>query len=276
MAGASHVDMIPLQAPEPLPLPPSEPLNSPTNPGWGPWATLGFGAIIMLVFAFGQLVPVGLGLVLHSWWNPEGSSNSIQQVAMDGDVLGASTIAGGCLAMILIAGLAAAGGTTAVGYLNLRAFPWWQLPLWLVATFLAGMVQTTLAPIFNREPIPQFMVDTYQSTDHPLLLAAGIAVVAPLFEECFFRGFLYTGWRRSRFGVIPSVLMTTLLWTLIHLQYGWFDKSWIFGFGLLLCLAREWSGSLWPPIAMHVMNNVLSLIATAMELGGNTPSALGH
>lgn len=256
------------QSPETDPPPsPAEPVSNRTV--WGPWATLGLGLLVITVFFLGQLVPIAAGVVHRSWWDPHGAAGSLQQaIATDGDVLGAATIVGGALAMALICILALLRGSTPKDYLKLKGFPWWQLPLWLAAAYAAGLVQTILAPFFDREPIPPFMVDVFQSADHPVLLGLGIILMAPLFEEWFFRGFLHEGWRRQGFGAIPSILLTSILWTLIHAQYGWFEKTWIFGFGILLCLAREISGSLWPPIAMHMMNNGLSLIATALELSG--------
>ena len=219
----------------------------------------------MAVFIAGQLLPIGAGLFLHSWWDPEGQAK-MESMPADGDVLSASTIVGGLLAFGLLVILTFARGRTPGSYLKLRGFRWWQLPVWLVVSAVAGYVQTTLAPHFNQEAIPQFMVDTFQTTDHAVLLIAGIAFIAPFFEETFFRGFLHEGWRSGPVGAFPSILFTSLLWTLIHVQYGWFELSWIFCFGILLGWAREASGSLWVPISMHVLNNGLSLVATALEL----------
>lgn len=239
--------------------------STPGEAPWGPWATFCFGAAISLVFLLGQVLPVLAGLLVRSWWDPTGTARP-ETMGYDGDILGAATLSGGFLALSCIAALAFLRQSRPGRYLKLSPFPWWHLPVALAITYAAGLVQTSLAPWFGCDPIPQFMIDTFRSTDHPLLLGLGIVLMAPLFEECFFRGFLHAGWRRTRLGAWPSILATSLLWTLIHMQYGWFEKSWIFGFGILLSLAREWSGSLWPPIAMHAMNNGLSLAATTMEL----------
>jgi len=69
----------------------------------------------------------------------------------------------------------------------------------------------------------------------PLLWFA-IIVMAPLFEESLFRGFLIAGMQRSRIGAI--------LITLIHLQYEAFYLVYIFIGGILLGIARVKTGSL--------------------------------
>lgn len=249
----------------PIPAPVTETPEESKPLVWGPWATAGLALAVLVIFVVGQMIPIVAGSFLHSWWDPQGAGK-LESMPTDGDVLSASTIVGGMLAFGSVALLAAIRSGSPGRYLKLRSFAWWQMPVWLAVAGVAGYAQTVLAPWFHQEAIPQFMVDMFRSTDHPALLIVGIAFAAPFFEETFFRGFLHEGWRQSRFGPLPSVFLTSLLWTLIHVQYGWFELSWIFCFGLLLGWAREASGSLWIPISMHVMNNGLSLIATAMEL----------
>jgi membrane protease YdiL (CAAX protease family) len=74
----------------------------------------------------------------------------------------------------------------------------------------------------------------------PLLWFA-IIVMAPLFEESLFRGFLIAGMQRSRIG---AILITAALWSLIHLQYEAFYLVYIFIGGILLGIARVKTGSL--------------------------------
>jgi len=253
--------------PSPATGPPPSPAPASPSSAWGPLATLGLGVLVFLAFVLGQCLPIVAGVLHQGWWDPTASSEaSLQNLALDGDILSASTVVGGAAGMLLIALLVRLRRRRVADYLDMTPFPWWHLPLWLIITSIAGAIQTVLAPVFQKDAIPEFMIDTYQSTDHLVLLIVGIAVMAPLFEEWFFRGFLHTGWRRAGVGAIPSILLTAGLWTLIHAQYGWFEKSWIFGFGILLSCAREWSGSLWPPIAMHAANNGVSLYLVAQAL----------
>jgi membrane protease YdiL (CAAX protease family) len=56
------------------------------------------------------------------------------------------------------------------------------------------------------------------------------------------------------------VVITSLLWALIHLQYGPYEISTVFILGLILGVARLTTGSIYTSIAMHAFVN---LVATA-------------
>ncbi len=179
----------------------------------------------------------------------------LEALAMDGDVLGWVTVISGLGALVLVWFFIWIRNIPIASYLALRAVRWWQYPIWIVVTILLAWGHGYLGTFFEREEIPEFMVQAYESTNHMPILWIGIALMAPFFEEIFIRGFLYTGWRQSAVGVVGAALLTTAIWTVIHQQYDWFDLAWIFAFGLILCLAREVTRSLWVPIVMHVFNN---------------------
>ena len=86
--------------------------------------------------------------------------------------------------------------------------------------------------------------------------AVVVVVAAPLFEEVLFRGFLHAGWSRSRLGVPGTILLTSALWTAVHFPASALTLTGIFVHGLLLGLARQHSGSLYVPLAMHAAHNL--------------------
>ena len=65
-----------------------------------------------------------------------------------------------------------------------------------------------------------------------------IVFAAPVFEEIFFRGFLFEGFRKSRIGDLGTVIITALTWAIIHTQYGYYEMSFIFLLGILLGVVR--------------------------------------
>jgi uncharacterized protein len=95
------------------------------------------------------------------------------------------------------------------------------------------------------------------------LLWVAVVVCAPWGEEVFFRGFLFKGWLHSVLGGWGTVLLTSLIWAVIHLQYDLYGITTIFVGGLLLGYARLKSGSIYPPILMHTLMNVLAMTQTA-------------
>jgi membrane protease YdiL (CAAX protease family) len=96
-----------------------------------------------------------------------------------------------------------------------------------------------------------------------------VAVVAPVAEEIFFRGFVYGGLRR-RIGVASAMLVSTVFFTALHLSVGLFIP--IFVLGLFLAWLYEYTGSLYPGMFLHAANNGLALILLLLlQLTGQLP-----
>jgi membrane protease YdiL (CAAX protease family) len=100
----------------------------------------------------------------------------------------------------------------------------------------------------------------------PLLWLA-VVVGAPVGEEIFFRGFLFAGLAKSRLGGTGAIVLSSLAWAVIHVQYDPFDMAYIFLLGLVIGAFRLKTNSLWPPILMHALVNLIAMIQTAWLLG---------
>lgn len=113
------------------------------------------------------------------------------------------------------------------------------------------------------EATPLVFVDPlYQSVSSVWLLIFAIVIVAPIYEELVFRGILWSAiseqFRGSRGAIVASVV-TSLVFALIHIQYGWYEISTIVLLALLFSYARIRSGSLWLPILLHIINNGIAM-----------------
>jgi uncharacterized protein len=95
------------------------------------------------------------------------------------------------------------------------------------------------------------------------LIAAGFMVVcvAPVAEEFFFRGFFYRA-LRSRFSVLAAAAIDGGLFGIIHFSGSGTDGLLILpplaALGFMFCLVYERTGSLYPVIALHALNNALA------------------
>jgi membrane protease YdiL (CAAX protease family) len=90
------------------------------------------------------------------------------------------------------------------------------------------------------------------------LLAVLIAsVVAPVVEELFFRGFIYPVFRR-KWGVRVGILANGLLFSFVHFNLWLFLP--IAGIGIVLAYEYERTASLGPPIILHALNNLFSVV----------------
>jgi membrane protease YdiL (CAAX protease family) len=97
-----------------------------------------------------------------------------------------------------------------------------------------------------------------------LLIAA--AVVAPFVEELFFRGFLFGVYRRRQ-PLWLAYVVSSVLFTILHLEPNRMNvpqmaglSVGIFLLALLLAWVYEHTGSLYPAIVAHAVNNATGLI----------------
>ena len=125
------------------------------------------------------------------------------------------------------------------------------LPLGRVAVIGAGKMGTTLIRALTAS--------------FPLAVGAVVvlAVLAPLAEEFFFRGLLY-GWLRGFAPFWLTALITSVLFGLAHGEIAHAIAAGILG--LALAYIRERSGSLWPPIAAHVVNNLIAVATVPLGI----------
>ena len=87
-----------------------------------------------------------------------------------------------------------------------------------------------------------------------------VTVIAPLGEELFFRGFFFgalRNWRGPVAGRDPHGHRLRRRSTSARRRSATSCRSMIFGVGL--CMLYEWTGSLYPAIALHALNNSIAL-----------------
>ncbi len=92
-----------------------------------------------------------------------------------------------------------------------------------------------------------------------LLLSAGLTcVVAPICEEFLFRGFIFTALRNWK-GIWPAAIITGLLFGGVHAGSApAVDLVPLAFLGFGLCLLYRITGSLYPCIAAHALNNSIA------------------
>lgn len=111
-----------------------------------------------------------------------------------------------------------------------------------------------------------------------LLVVAGLLVVvlAPFAEEILFRGFMYRC-VRNRFGPAAASLIIGAVFGSIHYT-GPDTLAFIpplIALGIAFCVLYERTGSLYPAIALHAVNNALTFALTADQDGAPVVAAVG-
>jgi membrane protease YdiL (CAAX protease family) len=142
-----------------------------------------------------------------------------------------------------------------------------------IATFIAiPLTSIIILLVFFAFSIPlenpqlDFLLPEELSSTDILLMLILAGFAAPFGEELLFRGVLYRTFR-ERWGIWPSVLLSSLIFGAIHgnLAVG------LTGFllGILTAIVFEYSQSLWTAILVHAINNTakIGLLYLLVSLG---------
>lgn len=120
--------------------------------------------------------------------------------------------------------------------------------------------------LFDEDPL---IMAEYAYYDRPFLWAfLFIAIVAPIFEELAFRGFLFNHLRNIA-SVKSTILATAFLFALVHLSY--LSIIWIFPFGIILGYLRHKYKTLWLGMIVHFVHNFIVLALDYREYYGKWP-----
>jgi hypothetical protein len=126
---------------------------------------------------------------------------------------------------------------------------------------IGGYIGITLIYELILQPTNEQPINTGDLLGVQIASCFLIIVSAPLCEEIFFRGFLYRI-LRGRLGLWPALVIDGALFGAIHVTSGGpLAVAVIAPLGFLLCLVYERSGSLYPCIALHALNN--SIVSAA-------------
>jgi membrane protease YdiL (CAAX protease family) len=177
------------------------------------------------------------------------------------------------LAPVIIAIRTRTPGTTRWGSLRalglrrtpfLPAVGWVALGLFLVyvVTFIYGiLIQAFHLPLQTNAQTLTQEARTMPFTVVGALI--GAVIIAPFCEEIFFRGFLFGGLLRGM-NVVLAMLLATALFTLVHGDVG--SAIPLFAIGLMLAVIRWRTGSVWPGMGLHMLNNALAAIAVIASI----------
>ena len=113
--------------------------------------------------------------------------------------------------------------------------------------------------VFPEHRVLDALHDPTQRTAVRLLLWVGAIIVAPVAEECFFRGMLQTMLLRVTHLRWLAVLVPAVLFGLAHADQAHVVPALIL-FGAILGRQYERSGALLGPIALHAMFNLKTLV----------------
>jgi membrane protease YdiL (CAAX protease family) len=235
-----------VKLPEPTP-------GRPPAPGWR-WRDVGLALLTMVIGA------VAIALLARAAGAALGLAGDQRLTAPIVYAVGLGVYLAVILGVYLFA--ARRAGWAALGLRPAR-WVWFALvpPLFFLELFLLVLVNgavSWLAGGFENPQVEALTGGQLLAPGELLALLFLVAVVAPFAEELFFRGMIYP-LLRARMAVLPAVGLNAAIFAAVHfiplLLPG------LFLVGLFLAYLRERSGSIWPPIAFHALQNALALLA---------------
>jgi membrane protease YdiL (CAAX protease family) len=224
-------------------------------------ATLGFSAIIIALYCVLQILIATVFVSVAKAEHPELDLEAhAKSLSSNGFCIGVMAVVSGliCTPLTLLF-------TKLRKNISVRDYIGFKEPLkrewvqWLLILAVFLFLSDGISLLLHQPIVPPFMVDAYKTASFLPILLFAIVVVAPIFEEIFFRGFLFQGIRYSRLGPTGAIGITSLVWAVIHLQYDIYGMATVFALGLLFGIARLKTDSIH---LLMVMHSFVGLVAT--------------
>jgi uncharacterized protein len=228
---------------------------------WGYWATLGWA---VLAFVVGQAA----GLAAFIWWRPSALS-ALMATPFDGAFITFILLIANPLTIAVIVLAVRLARANVFDYLALRLPRGRDLAIGLITLVVLIALGDALLYFGGEALVTPFQLQSYKSAEAEGWLVAMLlatVIVAPAGEEIVFRGFLFRGWARSPRTTWPAIIVISLLWAALHVQYDWAGMLQIFIVGLYLGWLRWRSTSTLLTLLLHALFNAEGTMETFVQL----------
>ena len=140
-----------------------------------------------------------------------------------------------------------------VGFIKICKYTVIGMGLSIIMGIVVQIINEGLAVFGWNMSTPDFSLQT--DYNYNLILLISTCIIAPIFEELLFRGLILQTLRR--YGNVFAIIVTSLLFALMHGNIP--QAVPVFFLSVVICFAVIKTGSLWTGIAIHFLNNALSV-----------------
>lgn len=222
---------------------------------YSPWGRFGVCLFVMLSL----FITNAFGVYLFATPHLPHADISARLIfgSQDGTITALAIMFTACVMMALCFGMIykkTKSFDTTKSFFNLGKFSLKDLGRYIGMMVIILFVSEMLMTYFDSSPM-QFLDEILTPTSFWWLMIS-VVVVAPIYEELVFRGLI--------FGVLhsdddlPAIVMSSTLFSLVHLQYDIIGMMAIFLLGALFCHARLKHG-LGLAIGLHFLNNAVAM-----------------
>ena len=232
---------------------------------WDFWPTIGFSAVILATYFAAQVIVSFTIFAMRLRSSGLSFTDALAKLATEGFTLSVAIMISVALGSLLVFVFIRLKGRISVSdYLGFHRLQWRTILLLILLFAVMLAVTLVIGSYAGDQQDSEFNTELYRTSIFPPLLWLAVMFVGPFFEEVFFRGFLFVGLRASRVGVIATIIVTSLLWAALHVQYNLFGITQILLMGLVLGTVRHKTDSLWSSLLIHVLWNGAAMVATAI------------
>lgn len=212
---------------------------------WGPWA-----AVLGVLLALGTGIVLSVPALVIDHPPSGGELSDVANVFVQ-----LATALGFLLVPFAIAAGRGASVREAATQLGLRKFRPGAIK-WMFAAIGAYLLFAIVYTAVFGSPHQKDIAEDFGTVPVQVLL---IVIAAPISEEVCFRGFLFGG-LRERLPRLAAALISGLIFGGLHATTGVSAVPPLIVFGFILALLYEKTGSIWPGILLHMLNNSVALL----------------
>ena len=141
----------------------------------------------------------------------------------------------------------------------------------LVGAYVFIILHNLLLFAFGVDTQGRAILDLFAELDTAVWFFFVGAIVAPLVEEIFFRGFLFQGFRQ-RYGWVAGIVISSAIFAAAHIDPVALIPTFLLG--AVLAYVYHRSNSVWPGVILHFMVNASSLCIAygATQIQGVLPT----
>ena len=152
----------------------------------------------------------------------------------------------------------------------LRSLGFTKFPLWVLGAGFGLLFAFFVFEGFYASLLAHFGLDVQQdltplmrrlASPWPLFVTA--AIIAPVVEETFSRGFVFTG-LRARYHWAWAATISAALFAAAHLELTFFIPAFLLGF--LFAYLFQKSNSIWPGMIIHAAMNTFAMTVTYLQM----------
>ncbi|MEW9502957.1 CPBP family intramembrane glutamic endopeptidase [Jeotgalibacillus marinus] len=148
----------------------------------------------------------------------------------------------------------------AIGVGSVKKSQWKTIVFWTIIYIFVGLLYVIILEVigFGSANAKTEAAEANLTLFGFMIGFLSAAVISPIYEELFYRGFIYT-WLRSRLGIRSSMLISSLIFTLAHIPT---YNTLVLNFldGMVFAWVYEKTGSIVSSMVVHAVLNGITVV----------------